>query len=225
MRAHTGGRHLRQLTFMTHDVLHPGLVEAFYPELAPEWVAWNLMDLVRGVSTQTALKGRDRVHWAWDGKAMVTTRNGVPYVPRFGIAREQHMIVNRWLFWPVETLRGAPAEMQLLPPVEGRRRIGIAFTTPPYDSVVLEVDSSTGLAHALTYTAKATPLRGTLRAEFTDYRDVGDGVWVAHRIVETLPVGGVGMSFHDVTLWDVEAVLDAAQARGDSARGSGRARR
>ncbi len=214
LRAHDGGKHVEQLSFFTHDVLQPaGLVEFFYPELAPDWVAHNVFDYGRARRcVQTTKKNGHVFRWSWDGTLMQTQRDGVPYAPLLGIQRLQHMRVNRWLFWPAHAMLAEHAVVERLAPVDGRPRLAFHVQDEPRDDIILELDPATLRVVAVDYTAKAVGMRGMLRAVLEDLRDVGGGVVVAHHLVEEVVVPGGTAAFHGIDLWDVRAALAPGRA-------------
>lgn len=208
-QAHSGGRRVLSMQFMSEETFAPSTSEIFYPELAPGFVARSLYDFEHRTAWQQAVKGRHGYLWNWDGHALTTSRDGAPYRPILGVDRSLHLRALLVLLQPAEAISRSGAELVRVADRAGHPCISARGVDTTIPDMMLEVDPETSLVDAVEYRDADLPRFARLRAELSDYRDV-DGVMIPHRIVLTVPTSGAGLEINTLTLWDVE--VDVASA-------------
>jgi hypothetical protein len=219
-QAHTGGRALRTVRFHAEETFSPGIAELFYPELAPGWVGLNRLDFSRRNAWQAVAHNGQRFTWMLQNGDLLTLRNGTPYNPRLGINRGVHLKAMLRLMRPWDAWLKHEVDVTLLPSsAEGHPRLRFQEREGPRDTFILEADRDTGLVRAVEFTVKEIGLTVPHRDEYSDHRNVGGGIMMAHTIRETLllPSGAVG--FHDIQLWGVEVEMESPFPGGEMPRG------
>jgi len=208
-QAHSGGRRVLSMQFMSEENFHAGTGELFYPELAPSFTALSFYDFEKRLAWQKAARGQQSVLWSWDGTQLKTLWNGQPYTPRLGVDRSIHLRALLLLLQPADGVARSSAELVRVADKQGRPRIrarGVDATIP---ECVLEVDPETSLLTAVEYRLREIPPLVNQRMELSDYREI-NGVMVPHQITETLPSNGAGVEFHSMSLWNVEVAVASA---------------
>lgn len=202
--AHTGGRRLLSVGFAIEERFQPGVSEAFYPDLAGGWTAYQRFELDSGRAFMVAQNRDSRVQWAWNGQDLTATREGKPYTPKAGLNRAVHLQAMRTLLVPWEPVPHHKARAVWMESHNRNWRIQVTGVEDPTDVYVMEVDPESSRVVALESTMHRFGLPGTLRHEFDDFREVAGGVVSAHHVVELWVTAVGNLRYHEMNLWNLD---------------------
>lgn len=220
--AHTGGRTLTSMRFLTQETFSPGVGAALFPETLQAVASNVFLDFAHGRAWQVSKDQGHRVVWELDETgAFLATRDGIPEDLLPGLDRGARLRMMLRLLRPWRPSPSVNVELTLLSPRAGFTRLRFedaamreANLTP--ESWVVEVDPRTGWVAAVEHSAWEFHLPRVIRAEYSDYRNVADGIMVAHTITEHLLTGAGPVPFHEITLWNTAAEVKSAYPHGES---------
>jgi hypothetical protein len=208
-QAHTGGRTVKTMRFLSQETFHPGVAELTYPELSTLWMANSRYDFSAHTAWQVASAAGHRLTWVLQPDGTLTiTRDGQPTRVLPGVDRGVHLRVMFRLLQPWDPFGAADEDVTLMPPRNGHVRLRFQQRSAPQDTVYVEVDRHTGLASAVEFTVNELHLPFLHRDEYRDYRNVGGGIMVAHTIRENVSNADGPLNFHDMMFWNVEVELE-----------------
>ncbi|MEW5851243.1 MAG: hypothetical protein AB2A00_20820 [Myxococcota bacterium] len=210
-QAHSGGLRLLNMAFTLRMTMFPGADSLLQPEVGEDAVSRVGLDFQDLTAWQSLQHPSGNTFWFWDGHKLHVRRHGSESPVPPGMDRSFTMRALLWLMRPADAALRDDVEVSTLPPSGGRYRLQFAYRGGYQDVFVLEVDPRTFLVQAIEHSAREfmVPWR-IFRNELGDYRDVGEGVMVPHRVTQWMETPLGTFPWRTLDLSHVQVAVESA---------------